>query len=182
MGGMMPTNFIQGMLSGLGHPIIGLDHFAFILLIGLLAVTLSGASRLLVPGSFIAATILGTGVHMMSMDLPIPEIIIAFSVLTAGILVLLRKSVPTFLLGIGVAGFGLFHGFAYGESVVGAEASPVVAYLIGLSLIQFAIVTSVVFGMTKLANRSEHFQNLVSKGTATAGTIIGALFLAMNFA
>ena len=28
MGGRMPATFGEGLLSGLGHPIIGLDHFA----------------------------------------------------------------------------------------------------------------------------------------------------------
>ena len=30
MGGRMPANFFEGFISGLAHPIIGLDHFAFI--------------------------------------------------------------------------------------------------------------------------------------------------------
>jgi urease accessory protein len=28
MGGRTPSTFADGLLSGLGHPIIGLDHFA----------------------------------------------------------------------------------------------------------------------------------------------------------
>ena len=75
---------------------------------------------------------------MISMDLPVPELVIAFSVISAGLLAMLRKELPTLLLGLGVAGFGLFHGYAYGESIIGAETSPIVAYLIGLSLIQYA--------------------------------------------
>ena len=182
MGGMMPTNFSQGMLSGLGHPIIGLDHLAFVLLVGLLAATLSGAARYLVPGAFVAAVILGTGIHMISLDLPVPELVIAFSVISAGLLAMLRKELPTLLLGLGVAGFGLFHGYAYGESIIGAEASPIVAYLIGLSLIQYALIMAVGFGMNKLAERSEHVQSIVSRSTAVAGAAIGAFLLISNLA
>ncbi|PKO63289.1 MAG: urease accessory protein UreJ, partial [Betaproteobacteria bacterium HGW-Betaproteobacteria-17] len=29
MGGMTPQTLSQGLLSGLGHPVIGLDHLAF---------------------------------------------------------------------------------------------------------------------------------------------------------
>src|ERR1044071_6160591 len=34
MGGKMPTTFAEGFLSGLGHPVIGPDHLAFLLAIG----------------------------------------------------------------------------------------------------------------------------------------------------
>ena len=34
---------------------------------------------------------------------------------------------------------GLFHGFAYGEAVFGAETTPVLAYLAGFGLTQYAI-------------------------------------------
>jgi urease accessory protein len=34
---------------------------------------------------------------------------------------------------------GLFHGYAYGEAVVGAGMDPIMAYLAGLCLIQMAI-------------------------------------------
>jgi len=37
MGGKMPTTFGEGILSGLGHPIIGIDHFAAIVAVGCLA-------------------------------------------------------------------------------------------------------------------------------------------------
>ena len=35
MGGATPANFSQGFLSGLAHPIIGLDHLVFVIAIGL---------------------------------------------------------------------------------------------------------------------------------------------------
>ncbi|MCK6452758.1 MAG: HupE/UreJ family protein [Alphaproteobacteria bacterium] len=34
---------------------------------------------------------------------------------------------------------GLLHGYAYGESIVGAEPAPLVAYLLGLACIQYAV-------------------------------------------
>ncbi|MET0472193.1 MAG: HupE/UreJ family protein, partial [Xanthobacteraceae bacterium] len=34
MGGRTPTTFVEGFLSGLGHPVIGPDHLAFLLAIG----------------------------------------------------------------------------------------------------------------------------------------------------
>ena len=45
MGGRMPATFTDGLLSGLGHPIIGLDHLAAVLAIGCLAARIAPASR-----------------------------------------------------------------------------------------------------------------------------------------
>ncbi len=40
-GGETPSNFVEGFLSGLGHPIIGLDHFTFVVASGFLGATLT---------------------------------------------------------------------------------------------------------------------------------------------
>ena len=37
MGGQTPATFVQGLLSGFGHPIIGIDHLAFIVAMGVAA-------------------------------------------------------------------------------------------------------------------------------------------------
>src|SRR4051794_14567406 len=36
MGGALPQTWLEGLLSGLGHPVIGLDHAAFIVAAGFL--------------------------------------------------------------------------------------------------------------------------------------------------
>ena len=46
---------------------------------------------------------------------------------------------PTGLFAAIFAFAGLFHGHAYGEAVFGAEATPVIAYLLGFGLVQWAI-------------------------------------------
>jgi len=53
MGGATPATFAQGLLSGLGHPVIGLDHLTFVLAVGL-AVGASGLN-LLMPAIFVGA-------------------------------------------------------------------------------------------------------------------------------
>jgi urease accessory protein len=182
MGNDVPSTFIQGMLSGLAHPIIGVDHFAFVLMIGLLAAALSGTSRYLVPAAFVVATVAGTGIHMASANLPVLELVIAFSIIASGVLVLLKKQLPALMLGIALAGFGIFHGYAYGEAIVGAESTPLMAYLIGFSIIQYFVVVGIVVGMSKLASRSQKVQLWLSKGAATFATITGVTFFAMNLA
>ncbi|NJP10683.1 MAG: HupE/UreJ family protein [Leptolyngbyaceae cyanobacterium RU_5_1] len=137
IGGKLPTNFVEGFLSGLAHPVVGLDHFAFVVAVGLLAVT--KRQGIWIPIAFVLTALVGTGIHLFSVDLPAAEILIAASVVIFGILLALPSS-PNLLLMIGLGAIaGLFHGYAYGEAIVGAEMNPLVAYLAGFTLIQLVI-------------------------------------------
>lgn len=137
LGGRLPANFLEGFLSGLGHPVIGLDHFAFIVAAGLLAAT--KRNGIWIPVAFVLAALAGTGIHLLRLDLPGTEIFVALSVLLFGLLLALPNHL-NLVLTVGLAAIaGIFHGYAYGESIVGAEMSPLVAYLLGFTTIQLAI-------------------------------------------
>lgn len=148
LGGETPHNFWEGLLSGLAHPVIGLDHFAFVLAVGLLA-ALKKKGAMLIPVAFVLATLGGTATHLVSIDLPFPEIVISASVVAFGIMLGIKESPPLFWLVASAALAGLFHGYAYGESIVGAEIKPLVAYLAGFAIIQLAIA-SMAFAVGKL--------------------------------
>lgn len=140
LGGRLPANFLEGFLSGLGHPIIGLDHFAFIVAAGLLAAT--KRNGIWIPAVFVLAALAGTGIHLLRLDLPGTEAFVALSVLLFGLLLALPNQLNLALM-VGLAAIaGIFHGYAYGESIVGAEMSPLVAYLLGFTTIQLAIALS----------------------------------------
>lgn len=139
MDGQMPQTFLQGLLSGLGHPVIGFDHLAFIIAVGL-AAGLVGRS-LVLPAAFVLATIAGVVVHMAAVDLPLAELVIALSVIIAGGLIVSDTELPAGAWAVLFAIAGLFHGYAYGESIVGAEPAPLYAYFVGFAVIQFAIAS-----------------------------------------
>lgn len=137
MDGQVPTNALQGFLSGLAHPVIGIDHLAFVVAAGLLAVT--KRQGIWIPIAFVLAALGGTGLHLMGLDLPATEFMIAGSVLGFGILLALPQS-PNLAVMIGLAALaGIFHGYAYGEAIVGAEMNPLMAYLAGFTVVQLAI-------------------------------------------
>ena len=137
LGGQLPANFLEGFLSGVGHPVIGIDHLVFVIAIGLIAAVLR--QGVWVPLAFVTTALLGTGIHLQSWDLPAPEFFISASVLIFGGLLAWKHS-PNAVLTTGLAAIaGLFHGYAYGEAIVGAEMTPIVAYLLGFSGIQLAI-------------------------------------------
>ena len=133
----LPATFGQGLLSGLGHPVIGIDHLAAILAVGLLAATF--ARGMVMPVAFVAATVAGAGVHLALVDIPVAEVAIALSLVVFGGLLAFRASLPAVAVGGLFALAGLFHGYAYGESFVGAEATPLAAYFVGFAAIQTAI-------------------------------------------
>lgn len=138
MGGATPATFMQGLLSGIGHPILGPDHLAFVVGLGLLA-GVAGFGPLL-PALFVAAMAAGLGLHLAGLDIPAVELLVAGSVVLIGLaLWRQRKERGTWLEGGAFALAGLFHGYAFAETVIGSEATPIVAYIAGLAATQLAI-------------------------------------------
>ena len=137
MGGKIPTTFAEGFLSGLGHPVIGPDHLAFLLAIGV-AVGVGGLN-LVLPLLFVVASAIGVTLHVNGVNLPGAEIVVAVSVLFAGFLIARGRALPVSLWAILFTAAGLFHGYAFGESIFGAERSPLHAYLLGLIIVQSAL-------------------------------------------
>ena len=137
MGGDAPQTVVNGLLSGLAHPVIGIDHLAFVVLVGL-AAAMSGRS-LSAPLVFIGATLAGTGLLLAGVVLPLVESVVVASVILLGALLMLGRQVmgPIALIAFALA--GVFHGWAYGEAVIGATPMPIFAYLLGFGVIQLFI-------------------------------------------
>lgn len=180
MGGMTPETFTQGLLSGFGHPVIGLDHFAFLLVAAVLTFALRGRERYLVPVAFVVATVGGTLYHLAAANLPLAETVVALSVLLAGVLALSRRNISALMLGSVFAVSGIFHGYAYGEAIVGAESTPLLAYLVGFAMIQYAIIVGGVIAIDKLAARSERLQRLAARLGSGIALLSGGAFLALS--
>ena len=148
MGGATPATFWQGLASGVGHPVIGLDHLVFLLAAGVLfgaGRIVSSGRALLLAGLFALAAMAGTALRVPGIVIPFGEGLVALSLLIiAGCLLLGWMPGPR--LGLLLTfGAGLAHGYAFGESVVGAETTPLLAYLAGLALTQMALMISAYF-------------------------------------
>ncbi|MEL7316831.1 MAG: HupE/UreJ family protein [Cyanobacteria bacterium J06559_3] len=173
-GGQTPSNPMQGLLSGMGHPVIGLDHLVFVITAGLLAAVMGRG--LSIPIAFVLASLAGTGIHLMVLDLPAPEFFISASVLVFGMLLALKQQPHTgVVVGLGALA-GLFHGYAYGEAIVGAEMAPTIAYLVGFAFIQALVAIGAYTIARRLGVGSESGAlNLRFAGFTLAG--IGGAFL-----
>ncbi|MFQ4145825.1 HupE/UreJ family protein [Chlorogloeopsis sp. ULAP02] len=173
LSGKVPSNFFEGFISGLAHPVIGLDHFAFVVAIGLLSI--GQQNSFLIPAAFVLTAMTGTGIHVLNYDLPFPEIIIAFSVVAFGVMLLLSRK-PNWLVLAGLGAIaGLFHGYAYGESIVGAQMTPLIAYLAGFSVIQYVVAIGALLIGTAISNKFSGIKMLRFAGLAIAA--IGTVFL-----
>jgi urease accessory protein len=169
-GGQTPSNCWEGFLSGLGHPVIGVDHFIFVIAVGLVAGLLHYGFAL--PLVFMTAAIAGTGLHLVGVNLPLLELTIAVSVLMVGGLLAFEKVLPWVVMMVLVIVAGIFHGYAYGEAIIGAEMNPLAAYLLGFSVIQGAIAYSAYGVSNYWQRRSDSLQgalNLRFAGFLIAG-------------
>jgi len=182
MGGATPQTLVQGLLSGLAHPVIGLDHLAFLVVAMLLACALKGTARFLVPLVFVGATLGGTAMHVGAANIPLSETLVAMSVIIAGVLALTRRNPGALALSVIFAASGILHGYAYGESIVGAETTPLLAYLAGFAAIQYGIIAGGVLALDKLAAHSESSRALASSVGSLAALLTGGLFFALSFA
>jgi len=178
LGGRGPQNLAEGLLSGLGHPIIGIDHLAFMVAIGLLAVGQS--RRYVVPAAFVLTTLVGTLLHVMRFDLVAVELTVALSVVVAGgLLFSNRRYRPAYLMLL-CAVAGLFHGYAYGESIVGAEATPLLAYLAGFSIVQYALMATVIWvGGRVLGAPDRVAGGALSRRAGSVISLTGLVFLSL---
>ncbi len=174
----MPQTFVQGLLSGFGHPIIGPDHLAFVLAIGLIGTLF--ARGYLLPLAFVAATLAGCVLHLAEWNLPVVEPVVSGTVVLGGALLAFYRAIDFRVFAGFMAVAGLFHGYAYGESIVGAETTPLAAYLIGFAVIQAAIALAA-FGLGKVLLAKQ--ATAAEGGLRVSGAVIaaaGIYFFASN--
>lgn len=114
----------SSFMSGLSHPLGGLDHLLAMLAIGLWASSMKGRALWAVPTAFVLTMLAGGGLALAGLNLPFVEQGILLSVIVLGILVFAAKRL-SFIACVAVAGsFALFHGAAHGvEMPVNANSA-----------------------------------------------------------
>ena len=173
MGGRMPATFSEGLLSGLGHPVIGLDHFAAVVAVGCLAAAHRMASALAI--GFVLAMMAGVALHLHGTTVPGAEILVALSVIFLGVFMLRGRDIAAGAAFALFAVVGLVHGYALGESIYGAESTPLYAYLLGLAVIQSAIALAAAQIARLVARRPAALSPLRLVGAGIAGIGLAVL-------
>jgi urease accessory protein len=157
LAGQSMETFVHGLSSGVGHPVLGFDHLFFVIAMGVAA--LFTAHRVAAPGAYIAAMLAGCGLMYAGIAMPVQEAMIVVSLLVLGGVVLSGRALGAGAAVALFAGFGLFHGSAFGGSIAaqegGVNAAVLTGYLIGLGVIQYAIALGAGWVAEKLLGATE---------------------------
>ncbi|UYV37613.1 HupE/UreJ family protein [Rhodobacteraceae bacterium D3-12] len=157
LGGLPMETFSHGLMSGIGHPVLGFDHLFFVALMGVAAL-FTGVKRL-APAAYILAMMAGVLIVSFGGAVPMVETVIAISLLALGGIVLSGRAMSLPLAAVVFAGFGLFHGAAFGGPIAEQEAAMgsgvLIGYLIGLAVIQYAIALAAGWIAETLFNATE---------------------------
>ena len=141
LAGQEMSTFWHGLLSGIGHPLLGFDHLFFVALVGIAAVYTGRA--LAAPLAYVGATLVGCVLMTFGLALPAIEPAIALSLLILGYIVLSGRALGLAAAMALFALAGVFHGSAFGEAMASAEAGAagvvLTGYLLGLGLLQYGI-------------------------------------------
>lgn len=118
-----------GFASGLLHPVLGWDHVAAMVAVGLWGAFLGNPALWLLPVVFPLVMAFGGALGLAGIPMPSVEIGIALSALILGAMILLAARPPLWLAGTIVAAFAIFHGHAHGTEL--PEAASPLAYSLG---------------------------------------------------
>lgn len=166
-----PGHGTADLVSGLAHPIGGLDHLLAMLGIGLWASQQEGRLRWALPVGFVGALALGAAAGVGGVSLAGTELWIASSVAVLGALIALALRVPAGLaLGL-VAVAGGFHGLAHGaEMPVGGSMG---SYLLGMVLMSGVLHgVGLLCGFGALQGRQAVLLRSVGACLAVAGLVL----------
>lgn len=131
---------IDGFISGLSHPFLGLDHLLVMLGVGLYASRLTRLNASLTIAAFLSFMAIGAILALQGLNIQGVETGILASVLITGLLLASPRQLPSGVCGTLLASFAMLHGFTHGiEMPLAAEP---VHYAVG-----FLLATAVLHGI-----------------------------------
>ena len=180
LGGAAMETFSQGVLSGVGHPLLGFDHLFFVAAVGIAAAFTGRAQT--APLGYVGGMLAGCALIMAGVALPAVELVIALSLVIVGAVLMTGRGLGAGTAVVLFGALGLFHGWAFGETITGQEGgmgtAVVAGYLIGLAATQWAIAVGAGWAVTRMARSAGAVQARMA-GAAVAG--VGA-FLVLEVA
>jgi urease accessory protein len=121
-----------GLMSGLKHPISGLDHVLAMVAVGIWGAQLGRPAIWVLPVAFPLVMSIGGVLGVRGVPLPGVEIGVAASALALGIMIALAARPPLWVAAALVGAFAIFHGHAHGAEL--PHAAQPLAYGVGFVL------------------------------------------------
>ncbi len=123
------TGVADGLVSGLLHPVVGLDHLIAMVAVGIWGAQLGSPAVWTLPVAFPMLMAGGALLGLAGFPLPAVEFGVSLSAALLGLLILFAIRLPLALAITVVALFGAWHGYAHGMELPSA-VSPL-AYGVG---------------------------------------------------
>lgn len=117
------TGQAAGFLTGLKHPVSGLDHVLAMISVGLWGAQLGAPAVWLLPVVFPMVMAFGGFLGLLGVPLPGIEVGIAVSALLLGLMVALEAHPPLWGAAALVGFFAVFHGYAHGTELPAGESA-----------------------------------------------------------
>ena len=127
----------SGFLSGLLHPMLGIDHLLAMAAIGFWSIRQSAGMKRSAPLFVVGGMVVGAAIAWGGISLAGVETGIAMSVLLAGVLIATMAKLPTAVGGTLVALFMVAHGYAHGAEMT--AGSSLLLYMAGFVIATLAI-------------------------------------------
>ena len=126
-----------GFISGYIHPLLGWDHVAAMVAVGIWGAFLGHRAIWILPIVFPFIMVIGGILGMVGV--PVPFIVpgIALSSIIIGLAIAFKWQAPLWIASIIVGSFAIYHGYAHGQNLP-AASNPIafaLGFVLGLSLI-----------------------------------------------
>jgi len=154
-----------GLISGLIHPVFGLDHLLAMVSVGVISSQLGGKNIWRIPSLFVCAMVFGGILGIFEMPLPFYEKGIAFSLILLGVgITFADKTSSALIISLFVIFFGICHGFAHGVEIP-KSVSPMlytIGFLISTSVLHiFGVVIGEVLAMKSFWLKTLRFSGVI---------------------
>lgn len=106
-----------GFVAGFTHPILGWDHVAAMVAVGLWGAFLGSPAIWILPVVFPLVMAFGAVAGIVGIPVPAVEVGIALSAVVLGLMILFAARPPIWMAAIVVGAFAVFHGYAHGTEL-----------------------------------------------------------------
>ena len=135
-----------GFIAGLKHPLLGPDHLAAMVAVGLWGAFLGAPAIWLLPVVFPLVMAFGGVLGILGVPMPAVETGIASSAVVLGLMIALAARPPLWIAAVLVGAFAIFHGYAHGKEL--PDGANAVAYSAGFVIATGLLhLTGIAFGL-----------------------------------
>lgn len=157
-----------GFVSGVLHPILGFDHLAAMVAVGLWGAFLGMPAIWILPVVFPLVMAFGGALGIAGVPLPGVELWIAASAVVLGVCVALAFRAPVWVAAVIVGAFAIFHGHAHGTEL--PQAADPLAYAAGFVLATGALhLCGIAIGMLSKYQIGQYAVRIGGVGIAAVG-------------